>query len=211
MRIRDLCASFIRADIRLSDLEPYRRAGSDAYELLDEVPAESWARLAAWNAFLLQTYADCLVSAGSNSRYVTVDVAVFARSLYAWANVWLIETRKSLASDTYRFGFDLPYHLPHWGDRTFTDAQLEGMLETLETGRTRVDSDFAVYAGASIELLRVRAAQIDAEAEYVARLWTPKPSLELRSTLGNQLVVSLDRTYELGHLLAQPALLQRVR
>ena len=97
MRITDLCASFVRADIRLRDLEPYRRAGTDAYELIDEVPPASWARLAAWNAFLLQVYADCAVAAGSNSRYVTVDVAVFARAVYSWANVWVIETRKALA------------------------------------------------------------------------------------------------------------------
>ena len=72
MRIRDLCGSFIRADIRLSDLEPYRRAGSDAYELLDEVPPATWARLAAWNAFLLQTYADCLVAAVALRHDVSV-------------------------------------------------------------------------------------------------------------------------------------------
>jgi hypothetical protein len=55
----------------------------------------------------------------------------------------------------------------------------------------------------------VRLAHIDAEAEYVARLWTQKPGLELRGTLGDQLVTSLDRVFELGHLLAQPELLKR--
>jgi hypothetical protein len=35
--------------------------------------------------------------------------------------------------------------------------------------------------------------------------------LELRGTLGDQLMASLDRAYELGHLLAQPALLAGVR
>jgi hypothetical protein len=212
VRIADFCASFVRADIRLRELEPYRRAGSDAYELIDEVPPASWARLAAWNAFLLQVYADCLVTAGSNSRYVTADIAVFARATYAWANLWLIETRKALASESYRFGFSLPHPLPHWADRVFTDARLEGMRDTLETGRTRASSDLERYAGdgAKLSLLHVRQAQLDAEAEYVARLWTPKPSLELRGTLGDQLTSSLDRAFELGHLLAQPALLDGV-
>jgi hypothetical protein len=213
VRIRDLCASFIRADVRLSQVDPYRRAGSDAYDLIDLVPLASWARLAAWNAFLLQVYADRLVTAGSNGRYVMVDVATFARVLYSWANVWVIETRKALASDSYRFVFALPHPLPHWGDRIYTDARLQGMQSTLETGRTRAASDLEQFAGdaPSKDALRVRLAQIDAEAEYVARLWTQKPGLELRCTLGDQLVASLDRVAELGHLLAQPELMERLR
>jgi len=212
VRITDFCASFVRADVRLRDLEPYRRAGGDAYDLLDEVPTPSWARLAAWNAFLLQVYADCLVAAGSNYRYVTVDIAVFARAAYAWANLWVIETRKALASESYRFRFGIPHPLPHWGDRMFTDARLEGMRETLETGRTRAASDLELYAGdgAKLDILRVRSAQVEAEADYISRLWTPKPSLELRGTIGDQLTVSLDRAFELGHLLAQPSLLDGV-
>jgi hypothetical protein len=209
VRIRDLCASFIRADIRLSDVEPYRRAGSDAYDLIDLVPPSSWARLAAWNAFLMQVYADCLVAAGSNSRWVMTDIAIFARSLYAWANAWVIEVRKAEASETYRFRFSLPHPLPHWGDRAITDARLEGMRDTLETARTRTASDLERFAGADgrQDVLRIRWAQLDAETEYIARLWTPKPSIELRGTLGDGLTLALDHAFELGHLLAQPMLL----
>jgi hypothetical protein len=213
VRIRDLCASFIRADIRLSDVEPYRRAGSDAYDLIDLVQPASWARLAAWNAFLLQVYADCLVSSGSNSRWVMTDIAIFARNLYAWANAWVIEVRKAEASEGYRFRFDLPHPLPHWGDRANTDARLEGMRDTLETARTRTASDLERFAGVDSQqdVLRIRWAQLDAETEYVTRLWTEKPSLELRGTLGDQLTVALDHAFELGHLLAQPALLDAGR
>ena len=94
----------------------------------------------------------------------------------------------------------------------YTDARLEGMREALETGRTRAESDLERYAGdgAKLELLRIRAAQLEAEADYVSRLWTPRPSLELRGTLGDQLTTSLDRAFELGHLLAQPTLLDGV-
>jgi hypothetical protein len=211
VRIRDFCASLIRADVRLRELEPYRRAGSDAYDLIDLVPPASWARLAAWNAFLLQVYGDRMLAAGSNSRYVMTDVATFARALYSWANIWVIETRKAIASESYRFVFSLPHELPHWGDRAYADARLDGMRSTLDTGRTRAASDLEQFAGdaASKDILRVRLAHIDAEAEYVARLWTQKPGLELRGTLGDQLVTSLDRVFELGHLLAQPELLKR--
>jgi hypothetical protein len=162
---------------------------------------------------MLQVYADCLVTAGSNSRWVTTDIAVFARNLYAWANAWVIEVRKAEASETYNFRFTLPHPLPHWGDRAITDGRLSGMRNTLETARTRTASDLERFAGADPQqqVLRVRWAQLDAEAEYVTRLWTPKPSLELRGTLGDQLTTALDHAFELGHLLAQPALLDARR
>jgi hypothetical protein len=45
----------------------------------------------------------------------------------------------------------------------------------------------------------------------VTRLWTTRPSLELRGTLADQLTLALDHAFELGHLLAQPALLDAPR
>jgi hypothetical protein len=193
----------------LADIEPYRHAGSDAYELLDAVPSASWARLAAWNAFLHQVYADCLVTAGSNTRYVMTDIALYARLLYAWASFWVIETRKAQASDAYRLA-PVAAELPH-GDRSYTGARLTGMRVALDTGRTRAAYDFEAFDGdpAVVDTLRVRLAQIDAEAEYVARLWTQKPTDELCSSLGYQLTAALDHAYELGQVLAQPELLHR--
>jgi hypothetical protein len=212
MGVRDLIVGFFRTDVPLAEIEPYRRAGSDAYDLIDRVPPASWARLAAWNAFLLQVYSDNLVSAGSRSRYVTADIALFARHLYGLANVWVEETRKAEASDAYRFVFRLPHALPHWHDPLRTDDQLEGMRRTLETGRTRVASDLEHFQGDESQrsVLRVRLAQIDAEAGYIERLWTAKPSYELRCTLGDALAEGLNHAYELGHLLAQPELLERL-
>ena len=211
MRISDWMGSFVRADVRLSEIRPYSAAGSDSYDLIDRMPPATWARLAAWNAFVLQVYADCLVAAGSNARYVTTDIAVFARHLYALASIWVKEARKAEASDTYRFEFRLPHRLPQWGEAVRTDDQLAGMRSTLDTARTRAASDLERFAGDASQqtLLRVRLVQIDAEAEYTARLWTPKPSFELRCSLSAELTAALDHAYELGHLLAQPELLDR--
>jgi hypothetical protein len=209
VRIRDLIVGFFRADVPIHEIDPYRRAGSDAYDLLDLVAPASWARLAAWNAFVLQVYADNLVSAGTSGRYVTADIAVFARHVYSMANVWLEETRKAQASEAYRYIFRLPHPLPHWNDPTRTDHQLEGMLATLETARTRAASDLEGFQGdeAKQGTLQVRLAQVDSQAGYVGRLWTEHPTFELRCTIGDCLGQSLDRVYELGQLLAQPELL----
>jgi hypothetical protein len=207
----DLILSFIRADMPVREIDPYRRAGADAYELIDEVPPASCARLAAWNAFLLQVYGDNLVAAGSHSRYVMADIVIFAREAYQLANIWLNEVRKAQASSSYRFIFNLPYHLPHWQEAYRTDEQLRAMRDTLETGRTRVASDVERFAGDDThrELLRVRLAQIDSEVQYVERLWTRKPTPDLRLTLGDTLTAALDHAYEIGQLLALPELILR--
>ena len=86
------------------------------------------------------------------------------------------------------------------------------MRETLETGRTRVASDVERFAGDDThrQLLRVRLAQIDSEVQYVDRLWTRKPTPELRLTLGSTLAAALDHAYEIGQLLALPELIVRL-
>jgi hypothetical protein len=56
-------------------------------------------------------------------------------------------------------------------------------------------------------LLRIRLAQVDSEAEYVDRLWTRKPNVQLRATVGDALCLGLDHVDELGRLRAQPGLL----
>jgi len=212
VRISQFVGSFVRADLKLSELEPYRRAGSDAYDLIDLVPPASWARLAAWNAFMLQVYADCLVAASSNSRYVQVDVATFAHQLYSTSHAWVIETRKAEASDSYRFGFALPHNLPHWGVGYYPPNWLAGMRDALDTARTRAAHDLEHFTGDGVvrERLGVRLAEIDAQAEYVSRLWTAKPTEAHCLTLGHYLVAALDDAFELGHLLAQPALIAKI-
>src|SRR5262249_21392734 len=194
----------------IRDIDPYRRAGADAYDLIDETPPASWARLAAWNAFLLQVYGDNLVASGSKGRYCMVDIAMFVRRVYQLANAWLEETRKAQASAAYRFRFDPVSPLPHWeGFRT--NEILRAMRRTVETGRTRVASDLQLFDGDETQrdLLRVRLAEIDSEVLYAERLWTSKPSAELRLLIGETLEVGLDHAYQAGQLLAQPELILR--
>jgi len=176
------------------------------------VPLPSWARLAAWNAFLAQVYGDNLVASGSNSRYVTADIVEFARRVYQQASGWMNEVRKAQASPSYRFHFEMPYTLPHWQDLYRTDEQLRAMRQTLETGRTRVASDLERFVGDDTQqgLLRVRLAQVDSEVDYVERLWTRDPTLDLRGTLGATLAGALDHAYEIGQVLAQPELVLRL-
>ena len=93
-----------------------------------------------------------------------------------------------------------------------TNEQLRGMRETLETGRTRVASDVERFAGDNShrELLRVQLAQVDSEVQYIERLWTRKPTSEIRLTLGTTLAAALDHAYEIGQLTALPELILRL-
>ena len=209
--LADLILSFIRVDVPVREIDPYRRAGADAYDLIDQVPPASWARLAAWNAFLLQVYGDNLVAAGSKRHRCAPDLAMFARRVYPSVNVWLEEVHKAQASASYRFRFDLPHPLPHW-EAYRTDEQLRAMRRTAETGRTRAASDLERFAGDETQrdLLRVRLAEVDSEIQYVERLWTAKPSPELRLLVGETLEIALDHAYEIGQLLAQPELILRL-
>jgi len=63
MGLRDVLAAKARGEIPTKDLVAFGRAGSDAYDLLDQVPASGYARLCAWNAYVLQTYGDKLIDA----------------------------------------------------------------------------------------------------------------------------------------------------
>jgi hypothetical protein len=210
MGVRDLIASFIRADPLLSEIEPYRRAGCDAYDLIDSVQPASWTALAAWNAYVPQVYGDNLISASTSGRHVAAEVTVFARRLFEEANRWVEEARKAEASESYRFTFEVPFPLPHWVDSLRTDAQLSAMRTTLDAGRMRTASGAARFSGedALRGRLRVLEAEVDAETVYVERLWTGKPTDELRATISFSLAEALDHVYELGQLLAQPALLK---
>src|SRR5204862_2658161 len=159
--------------------------------------------LAAWNAFLLQIYGDNLVATGTKGRYCAPDIAMFAQRVYQLANVWLEEVRKAQASAAYGFRFDVPHPLPHW-EAYRSAEQLRAMRRTVDTGRTRVASDLVHFAGeeAQRDLLRVRLAEIDSEVQYVERLWTARPTEELRLLIGETLEIALDHAYEIGQLLA---------
>jgi len=209
MGLRGLIASLIGTDLPVSEVEPYRRAGSDAYDLIESAPPATWTSLAAWNAFMPQVYGDNVLSAATSGRYVAVEAVVFARRLFELACHWVEEARKAQASPDYRFAFEVPFPLPHWVDEVRSDAQLAAMRATLDTARTRTASGVTRFTGddALRDRLRVMLAEVDAETTHTERLWTGKPDIELRTSISFSLAEALDHVYELGQYLAQPELL----
>jgi hypothetical protein len=201
--------SLIRADVPVAELDPFRRAGTDAYTSIDEAPAASWQRLAAWNAFIHQIYGDNLIAATEPTRYVPADTAMIVRRLYGLVAVWLQRERQLASNPANTLAFKLPSPLPYWDTVLRSSEELTGMRATLEAGRARVASDLLAFAGdpQARAQLSTRLVAVDSTIETVDTLWIGRRSDELCGAIGDALRDGLDAANELGQLLSQPSLL----
>jgi hypothetical protein len=202
--------ALVRADVPLGSLDPLRKAGGDAYELIDEAPAGTWEKLAAWTAWLLQTYGDNLIETTESTRYVPADTAVMVRQLYTLGLEWIERTRQLAASPTIRLDFHMPTPLPRWPLRTLRSRdELLAMRRTLGDAHARVAGDLHALEGTrdANDHLTTRYVAIESAIETVDLLWIGRGSDELRAAIADALDDGLEQALELGQLLAQPALL----
>jgi hypothetical protein len=210
--LRERLQAKARGEIASGDLVAYGRAGGDAYDLLDDVPATGIARLAAWNAFVLQTFGDNLLASTPTAGYIAVDTADFVRVLYELVGGWLARAHAAAASPSYRLDVYVPQSLPHhWQIEPRTIEQLGGMKTTLEAIQARVASHLQGLhdENGAHERLRTLMSATDSAVDYAGKLWTRAPGQELRQTLGTTFRDGLDNAYQLGQLLAMPELLEQ--
>jgi hypothetical protein len=179
---------FFRSGASARGLGALGRDGTDAYDLVDRLPRGP-ARVAAWNAYVCQTYADKLVDACRESGVARFDTAGLVRDLYALVPVWL------QCADGAGAPRDLPF--PHWHTPDRCWEQLVGMRQTLEALRTYLAFDLAQTGGDEAEL-----GTVDASLETVTSLWIRRPPPELRAGIGDALRRGLDAAYALGQRLA---------
>jgi hypothetical protein len=172
---------------------------SDAYDLVDALPRGP-ARLAAWNAYALQTYADKLTSASQ-----AADTAHVCRTAYQLVDTCL-QRAQQLASEPADAHVSVPDALPHWHTPIRSQEQLVGMREALDALRTYVAFDLQTLpaGGTSAREYADRLAAIDAELQTVDLLWIARPPAELRGGIGDALARGLDMAFKLGQLLADP-------
>jgi hypothetical protein len=203
MRILPRLKALARADVPVDALDSVRRVGIDAYDLVDELPRGP-ARLAAWNAYALQTYGDKLLAASETANYVPADTAFVSRRAYRLVGTCL-ECARQLASEPGNVSLSgIPDSLPRWHTPVRSHEQLVGMREALEALRTYVAFDLQTFAtdDPSLTNWRERLAAIDTELETVDLLWIARPPAELRGGIGDALAKGLDKAFELGQLLA---------
>lgn len=175
-----------------------RAASVDAYDLVDELPRGS-ARVAAWNAYVVRTYADKLLLACSAGEYVSPDTESIVFELYELAARWVEQAREPTPAEL------LQPPLPHWHTPIRSQEQLVGMRETLDVLRVFLTHDLDSFHGTDplTTKLRERLAAINAKVDTVDGLWLPRATDELRGGIGDALADGLDLAYALGQSLAQ--------
>jgi hypothetical protein len=159
------------------------RDGSDAYDLVDTLPAGA-RRAAAWNAYVCQTYADKLCGAGP----VAPEAAPVVRALYDQAGTWLERAREGSVGGEVAF--------PRWRTPVRSQRELTGMRDTLEALRTHVAFDL----GASANDPRLDA--IDRRIATVDSMWIPRATPDLCLGIGDALIRGIADACALGHALA---------
>ena len=201
MRVVPWLMSLLGGDIPVQKLDRIRSASIDAYDLVDQLPRGP-ARLAAWNAYVLRTYADKLIAACQTEDYVPLDTANVALRLYEVSGRWLERARQIAAGAA---GPALPGPLPHWHTPVRSQAELAGMRETLDGLRVYLTFELQSFAGnePSLVKLRERLAAINAKVDTVDGLWLRRAPDELRGGIGDALADGLDLAYALGQSLAQ--------
>jgi hypothetical protein len=192
--------AYLRGDVEQEDLVALQSAGGEAYALVEGLPRGP-ARLAAWNAYVLQTYGDKLMAASRTSTYVRTDTAALAEESFRVACRWL-DRANSLAADPGALSSATPAEpLPHWHTAIRCGEQLVGMRETLIALHAYVAYDLNGSAADSTRL-RDALAKIDGQLETVDILWIKRPPAEIRGGIGTALCRGLDETYALGQALA---------
>lgn len=126
----------LHGEVPADVLESYRRAGSEVYDLLDQIETrraegvlggDAWsvddatqaAFVATWCAFALQVLGDALLEADYESDpgsvgYVPPITAQQALAFYSQVPSWLARACQAQASPSYRLDVALPAPLPRW-------------------------------------------------------------------------------------------------
>jgi hypothetical protein len=201
MGVMSWLASLIGGDIPVRKLDRVRNAGVDAYDLVDQLP-RGQARLAAWNAYVLRTYADKLIAACQTGDYVPTDTANVALRLYEIAGRW-VERAQQIAAGSA--GPALPQPFPHWHTPVRSQEELVGMRETLDVLRVYLAYDLESLGAdnPAVAALRGRLTAIEQKIQAADGLWLRRAPDELRGGIGDALADGLDLAYALGQSLAQ--------
>jgi hypothetical protein len=175
-----------------------------------------YARLCAWNAFALQTLADCLLDADTaadraTEGYVPRSTLGFARACYDEVPDWLSLARGFRSDPDPRISTDLPARLPRWErDEPTRASELRGLQDAFESLQARTETKvnrLAPTDRAGAEL-RHQCAQMHGDADYAEQLGMRGAGAVERGEARAYLLRALQRAFTLGQLLAVPTLVE---
>lgn len=197
-----------RGEVSTRGLDAFASGNSDAYDLLDAVPAHGSARLAAWCAFVLQTHADRLIASGASPGYCSQGAFTDASMLYQLAGRWLDRARRAQALPALALDAVVPQPYPRPRGQ-LGENELTALRKTLETVQARFGADLAERAGdpLSLRLQPTLPALESALDSSEAMLAGGNVRPELLATMAHTLYVALDQAFQAGQLLALPELL----
>ena len=188
-------------------------------------PAQGSRLLCAWNAFALQTLGDELVEADYRADprtkgFLPPVTAEQAAAFLGEVEQWSSRARRAADDATYDITAEvaLPVPLPGWVKvEPCPRAHLDAMLAAARAMRGRAEAALADLVrtdppqGKEDEAgrLRGRAAEADSVVAYGEALWSPDASGAVHERVENSLRRGIAAYYELGQLLAMPALAGR--
>lgn len=215
--------STLRGEQSIAGLEARRRAGGIAYALIDEADdlegtdrGAQLFRLCAWNAYALQTIADTLIESDARDDPATAGYVPRSTLRYATACVepvpaWVRRARIVQGDPHARLGVELPAHLPPWRhDEPTTHGELHGLRTAYETLQARVESSVHQVSAGADSNVHARASrmlgQMSSCLEYVDAIMRPDLGPVDRGEARDRLLEALGSAFELGQLVAFPAL-----
>jgi hypothetical protein len=206
MSLRDKLEARARGEVSTAAVAAFGSGSRDAYDLLEQVPQDGPARAAAWCAFVYRTFGDELLSSGSAEGYASEASVAQAQVAYQLAADWLARARDAAADPGYQLDVSMPQPLPQL-PHELDAQQLTAMRATLETLQARLGADVAALAPDDPARKRLEPSleAVQSSLDTTAGAHTGGP--ELLPTLAGALHGGLDRAFNLGQLLAMPALL----
>ena len=162
---------------------------------------------------MAQIYGDNLIAATESTQYVPADTAVIVRQLYELASSG--SSGRGSSRRIRRTGWCSRFRCRSRTGTTLlrsSDGADGGCVPRSRPRRARVASDLRTFARTPLarNLLETRIVAIDSTIENIETLWIGRRSDELCGAISNSLRAGLDRTNELGQLLAQPLLIERL-
>ena len=181
--------------------------------------------LCAWNAFALQTLGDELIEADYRADprtrgFLPPVTAEQAAAFLGEVEHWSSRARRAASDGGYDVTAEiaLPAPLPGWVKvEPCPQAHLDAMVAAARAMRGRVEAALADLIRVdppdgrqdAAARLRGMAAEADSVTAYGEALWSPGADAQVHERAENSLRRGIAAYFELGQLLAMPALLDR--
>jgi hypothetical protein len=189
-------------------------------------PAQASQLLCAWNAFALQTLGEELIDADYRADPRTVGflppvTAEQAAAFLGEVEHWSSRARRAASDPGYDAAaeFALPEPLPNWvRAQPCPLSHLKAMMAAGQAMRAHAEAALADLIRVdpppgkrdAAARLRGMAGEADSAVAYGEALWSPDAGARVHEQALNSLRRGMSAYFELGQLLAMPALLDRL-